>query len=237
MKETYYFSHDYNARNDRKMQRLIMKQGVEGVGIFWCIVEMLYEEGGSMLLSECERIAFELRTDCERINFVLLESELFENDGKTFWSNSVLDRLNKRKEKSVKAKESADKRWAYATALRLECDCNAIKDSKPKETKPKETENAGKTEEEILKEIFEQYKDYFSGYSIKEHCGRLLNTTPETLEKLMAYFLLVNGKQMTVECKTKYAAEKYFINWAKKEANKQEVLNNYNRIFKPKPKQ
>ena len=237
MKETYYFSHDYNARNDRKMQRLIMKQGVEGVGIFWCIVEMLYEEGGSMLLSECERIAFELRTDCERINFVLLESELFENDGKTFWSNSVLDRLNKRKEKSVKAKESADKRWAYANALRLECDGNAIKDSKPKETKPKETENAGKTEEEILKEIFEQYKDYFSGYSIKEHCGRILNTTPETLEKLMAYFLLVNGKQMTVECKTKYAAEKYFINWAKKEANKQEVLNNYNRIFKPKPKQ
>jgi len=195
MKETYYFSHDYNARNDRKMQRLIMKQGVEGVGIFWCIVEMLYEEGGSMLLSECERISFELRTDCERINFVLLESELFENDGKTFWSNSVLDRLNKRKEKSVKAKESADKRWAYANALRLECDGNAIKDSKPKET------------------------------------------TPETLEKLMAYFLLVNGKQMTVECKTKYAAEKYFINWAKKEANKQEVLNNYNRIFKPKPKQ
>ena len=237
MKETYYFSHDYNARNDRKMQRLIMKQGVEGVGIFWCIVEMLYEEGGSMLLSECERIAFELRTDCERINFVLLESELFENDGKTFWSNSVLDRLNKRKEKSVKAKESADKRWAYANALRLECDGNAIKDSKPKETKPKETENAGKTEEEILKEIFEQYKDYFSGYSIKEHCGRILNTTPETLEKLMAYFLLVNGKQMTVECKTKYAAGKYFINWAKKEANKQEVLNNYNRIFKPKPKQ
>lgn len=237
MKETYYFSHDYNARNDRKMQRLIMKQGVEGVGIFWCIVEMLYEEGGSMLLSECERIAFELRTDCERINFVLLESELFENDGKTFWSNSVLDRLNKRKEKSVKAKESADKRWAYANALRLECDGNAIKDSKPKETKPKETENAGKTEEEILKEIFEQYKDYFSGYSIKEHCGRLLNTTPETLEKLMAYFLLVNGKQMTVECKTKYAAEKYFINWAKREANKQEALNNYNRIFKPKPKQ
>ena len=100
-----------------------------------------------------------------------------------------------------------------------------------------EQSNSGKTEQEILEDVFNEYKDYFSGYSIKEHCGRLLNTTPETLEKLMAYFLLVNGKQMTVECKTKYAAEKYFINWAKKEANKQEVLNNYNRIFKPKPKQ
>ena len=80
-----------------------------------------------------------MRTDCERINFVLFESELFDNDGKTFWSNSVLDRLNKRKEKSVKAKESADKRWAYANALRLGCDGNAIKDSKPKETKQKDT--------------------------------------------------------------------------------------------------
>ena len=157
MKETYYFSHDYNARNDRKMQRLIMKQGVDGVGIFWCIVEMLYEEGGSMLLSECERIAFELRTDCERINFVLLESELFENDGKTFWSNSVLDRLNKRKEKSVKAKESADKRWAYANALRLECDGNAIKDSKPKEKKEKFEFSFEFLKDEPISVIFDEW--------------------------------------------------------------------------------
>ena len=164
MKETYYFSHDYNARNDRKMQRLIMKQGVEGVGIFWCIVEMLYEEGGSMLLSECERISFELRTDCERINFVLLESELFDNDGKTFWSNSVLDRLNKRKEKSVKAKESADKRWAYANALRLECDGNAIKDSKPKETKEKKEFDLSFLENnQEISVAFKEWLDYRQG--------------------------------------------------------------------------
>lgn len=98
-------------------------------------------------------------------------------------------------------------------------------------------DNFGKTEAEILTEIFEGYKEYLTSETVRVHSGRLLNTTPETLEKLMAYFLLVNGKQMTVECKTKYAAEKYFINWAKKEANKQEALNNYNRIFKPKPKQ
>ena len=98
-------------------------------------------------------------------------------------------------------------------------------------------ENAGKTEAEIYGEIFDAHKDYLTSETVRVHSGRLLNTTTETMDKLMAYFLYSKGKQMTVECKNKFAAEGYFLNWAKKEANKQEALDNYNRIFKPKPKQ
>jgi len=41
-KDTYYFSHDYNCRNDEKIKRLLRKHGMCGYGIFWSIVEDLY---------------------------------------------------------------------------------------------------------------------------------------------------------------------------------------------------
>ena len=42
MKKMYYFQHDYNARNDPKLQALIVEMGVAGIGIYWCLVEMLF---------------------------------------------------------------------------------------------------------------------------------------------------------------------------------------------------
>jgi len=128
-KDTYYFSHDYNSRNDPKMVLLFMKHGVIGIGIYWCIVEMMYEQGGYLMQSECERIAFELRTDYDLVSSVIA-CNLFERDEEKFWSTSVLKRLKTRKDKSIKAKESADKRWANANALRTESDANAIKERK-----------------------------------------------------------------------------------------------------------
>ena len=41
-KDTFYFSHDYNARNDEKIKMLIRKHGMIGYGVFWAIVEDLY---------------------------------------------------------------------------------------------------------------------------------------------------------------------------------------------------
>lgn len=133
-KETFYFSHDFNARGDRKMVNLLMTCGIEGVGIYWCIVEMLFEEGGYLMRTECERIAFELRTECERIEKVI-NSSLFSGDNDRFWSESVLRRLEIRKEKSKTARESANYRWDNAKPMRTHSDSNAIKESKLKENK------------------------------------------------------------------------------------------------------
>lgn len=130
-KDTFYFSHDYNSRGDRKMVNLLMKAGVAGIGIYWCIVEMLYEEGGYLMLSECERIAFELRTDSELVQSVI-DSSLFEKDSEKFWSESVLRRIDKRKEKSAKTRESALSRWNNANALRTNSESNAIKGKESK---------------------------------------------------------------------------------------------------------
>jgi len=80
---------------------------MEGVGIFWCLIEMLYEENGYLSLSLCERIANALRTHSDIIKSLINNYDLFKNDGERFWSESVLRRLNERQEKSEKARKSA----------------------------------------------------------------------------------------------------------------------------------
>jgi hypothetical protein len=135
-KETFYFSHDYNSRNDPKMVSLLMKTGVVGIGVYWCIIEMLYEQGGYIQIEECERIAFELRTENELV-LKIIESNLFGRNKEMFWSESVIRRLNVRKVKSARARESANYRWNDANGMRTQSDSNAIKESKGKESKGK----------------------------------------------------------------------------------------------------
>lgn len=109
-KSAFYFSHDYYARMDGKMVKLAMKHGMAGIGVYWCIVEMLYEESGYMP-REYERISFELRTDTNVVQDIVEESKLFEFDDENFWSKSVLARLQERCDKSEKARKSIQARW------------------------------------------------------------------------------------------------------------------------------
>ena len=112
MKE--YFSHDYNARNDRKLTKLKVCHKMTGLGVYWSIIEMLYEENGKILLGDILMISDELRTDPEVVESVIKDFDLFEKDRKYFWSDSVLKRLKIRDEKSDQARkaglESARKR-------------------------------------------------------------------------------------------------------------------------------
>ena len=129
-----FFSHDLHGRNDGKLQRVLMKHGLKGIGAFWCIIEMLYENEGVLMRTECERIAFELRVDCDFILSMIDDFDLFQNDGDVFYSKSVLNRLETINAKRDKAKKSAEMRWGYANALRTQSDGNAVKESKEKKS-------------------------------------------------------------------------------------------------------
>jgi len=129
-----FFSHDLHGRNDGKLQRVLMKHGLKGIGAFWCIIEMLYENEGVLMRTECERIAFELRVDCDFILSMIDDFDLFQNDGDIFYSKSVLNRLETINAKRDKAKKSAEMRWGYANALRTQSDGNAVKESKEKKS-------------------------------------------------------------------------------------------------------
>lgn len=141
-KDTFYFSHDYNVRYDEKIKLLIRKHGMLGYGIFWAIIEDLYNNANALRL-DCEGIAFDLRTDESVIKSIIYDFDLFIIEDDFFGSLSVERRLNERQEKTSKARESALKRWGKkiddANAMRTQCDGNAIKERKRKERKENKT--------------------------------------------------------------------------------------------------
>lgn len=141
-KETFYFSHDYNTRADSKIKRLLVKHGYEGYGLFWAIIEDLYNNANALPL-DYESIAYDLRTDYEKVKSIINDFDLFTVTDEKFSSESVGRRLEERNQKSVKAREIANKRWGKpetdAKALRDGCVGNAIKESKVKESKGKES--------------------------------------------------------------------------------------------------
>ena len=123
MAESYYFSHDYNARADDKIKALIRKHGMTGYGIWWAIVEDLYNNANALRL-DCDGIAYDLRTHSEIVESIIHDFDLFVIDGNNFGSLSVQKRLDERDLKSKKASESARRRW---DGMRTHSGCMAWK--------------------------------------------------------------------------------------------------------------
>jgi len=167
-KDTFYFSHDYNSRNDEKIKFLLRKHGITGYGLFWAIIEDLYNNANA-LRTDYDGIAFDYRIDTDIVKSVINDFDLFVFDSETFGSLSVQKRLDERDTKSIKARQSASKRWTNANAMRTQCDGNAIKESKVKEKK----ENKGKESKEVLfpfdSDNFKKYWSLWVEYKKVQH--------------------------------------------------------------------
>jgi len=141
-KDTFYFSHDYNARQDEKIKRLIRKHGMLGYGIFWSIIEDLYNNT-NVLRTDYEGIAYELRVETNTLISIINDFDLFCFEGEMFGSESIEKRLKERNEKSKKAIDSINARWekhrlskgSDTNVLQTYYDSNTIKERKGKEIK------------------------------------------------------------------------------------------------------
>jgi len=137
-KDTFYFSHDYNTRADDKIKGLIRKHGMTGYGVFWAIVEDLYNNANA-LRTDYEGIAYDLRVDAEMVKSIINDYDLFCFENGSFGSTSIEKRLDERNNKSGKARESALKRWNKvkedANAMPTHSERNAIKERKGKDIK------------------------------------------------------------------------------------------------------
>jgi hypothetical protein len=136
--ESFYFSHNYNSRSDSKIKKLLHKHGLLGYGLYWAIIEDLYNNANALQL-HYESIAYELRTDEDKVKSIIHDFDLFVIDKDCFSSNGVKRRLEERKDKSTKASNSAKKRWnkseRNADAMRTHSEGNPIKEKKGKEMK------------------------------------------------------------------------------------------------------
>ena len=117
---------------------------MSGIGLYWCIVECLYENNGYLDLDQINLLAYELRVDKKLIEDLIDNYDLFKKNKKSFYSKSVLQRLEKINEISRKNKENANKRWANKKGSQSESDSNATAlrpKCKEKEKKIKENKN------------------------------------------------------------------------------------------------
>lgn len=116
MKETYYFSHDCNARNDVKILKLRRHLGMEGYGIYWAIIEMLREDPNYTLqIKYIDEIAFSLSVKTEILNSVINDFELFTIDEECFYSERLMRSMEKyqniKNNKSNAGKKGMNKRY------------------------------------------------------------------------------------------------------------------------------
>ena len=146
MKDSYYFSHDYNARNDEKIKNLLREHSMVGYGLFWAIVEELYNNANAMR-THYKGIAYDLRSDEHLVKSVVEDFGLFVIKDGFFMSTSIQRRIEQREEKSAKAKGSAEIRWKKSkeeNANASEKHANASKNDAIKERK----ERKGKKDDE-----------------------------------------------------------------------------------------
>jgi hypothetical protein len=151
MKETPYFSHDYNPSNDPKMSALISEYGAVGYGIFWCIIEMMHQEDTHKLplkqyiyiaiTKQMQASAKQNQVDAEQVESIIkhciLVCELFVSEGDLFYSNRVMRNFDKRAEISEK-RSFAGKQGAIAKQMQASAKQNLAKPSKGNKKKEKE---------------------------------------------------------------------------------------------------
>jgi len=93
-----------------KIKKLNAKYPVIGYGIFFRIVELLYQSDGK-LEYDLDFLAMELNYDKETIKRVVEDFELFNVTDQVITNRRVTEGLREITEKSGKAKASADARW------------------------------------------------------------------------------------------------------------------------------
>jgi hypothetical protein len=181
----YYFPHDYNARHDPKLEQLRLEIGPVGDGIYWDLVEMMYEQHGCLKIKDIPLFAKILNTTAELVEKVVKNSELFTLNGHFFYSESLTRRLKHINTKRRKAKASAKKRWD-ANALPTQCEGNAIKERKGKEIK--EIKESKERIEELTKTV---NQNHFNSLS-------LTNEKPKQTEAERKALLNEQARQLGV---------------------------------------
>ena len=183
MKITYY-PHDCDAQHDPKIIKMISELGWESYGLYHALLEDLCKEAPDHKLHmQCDCIAWAKHTQCELVNKIINNYDLFIIEDDYFSSKRMNENVKIIKQKSDHGRMAAQKRWGNnAYAMQVQCEPNTIKVNKKKEKESKEDKKnksnirAGKFknqvfefkssyDEEMLNEFFEYWTEPNKSYS------------------------------------------------------------------------
>jgi len=195
MKETYYFSHDYNASQDPKIMSLVAKCGLSGIGMYWILIEILHQQPESKINREIydDYIDFYGRIDAEnehllnKIKDVLIDVGLFvEQDGFIF-SKRVLE--NKKQREILSEKRSfAGKKSAEARRNNTSVEQVLNKRQQGKERKGKERKDNNSEPSSLISENQLSLNDLYGKLGLPEKPKRQVNKWQDEAANAVQYF-------------------------------------------------
>jgi len=223
-KDSFYFPHDYNSRNDVKCLFLRQQLGMEGYGIFWFLVESLSESGGVLPLKIIPVLAMQMQVPDVKVNAVINNFELFVIHEESFFSVRLNEHLELRKTLSEMGKLGVKIREAKREALRGALSdplSNKRKGKEIKESKLKES-NSDKSPLKIISFKYWTEKEFVDDIEKNKSDANkdLLNTFFKYWKELSPAGKMKFQLEKTWE--TKLRIEKWAQNqnkWSKKDKN------------------
>ena len=106
-KNTYYFQHDSNAREDDKIVALRMDKGAAGYGIYWLLLELLSTSPDCEFERNYNKVGFVLHESAKDVKSVIEDYGLFQytEDEQRFYSRRMTEQMeiiNEMREKNSK---------------------------------------------------------------------------------------------------------------------------------------
>lgn len=163
-KDTFYFSHDYNAANDTKILFLRHQLGMEGYGIYWFLIEQLANSGGRLPIDLIPVLSMQMHTSETKVNGVVFNFNLFVIEEGEFKSVRLDNHLLLRNNLSESGKKGALNRWKNGVAIGGAIGEGNAKERKVKEIKVKEINILDDFINKIPKQLLGDEYDNFVGY-------------------------------------------------------------------------
>ena len=178
--DSFWFRHDCNANTDAKMLKIQSKYGWAGYGMFWFLVESLYNNDGR-LDADAMRMLCQRNAIADDFPDFCVEIELLKRDNGFYFSERLDEEIDNRVAKSAAARASAEKRWHNKKEDKS--NANAMLEEK-------------RREEKNNKQVSSKMKSWISRNgvdSVDGYIDRMINDTCETCVK-KAWKKFENGR-------------------------------------------
>jgi hypothetical protein len=205
--KSYYFSHDGNAHNDIKIQFMCSDLGMEGYGIFWFLIEALFDAGGYLPLKMVKILAKQMNVSEPKAMAVVSNYDLFEISEENFYSNRLLQHFEQRKLLSNCGKRGAKIKWdGVANGV-----ANGVAIDTPMAIKRKGKEKKGKEIKELI--IDHLPENYIESVQMQLYILHKKRLEREIILSMWEAFKLEKLKSEKYFKETD--AYKHFVNWIK----------------------
>ena len=108
--KAFYFKHSTTETHSLKYRKFIRKCGIEGMGIYWALVEVLIQEGGSYPSVDLDDLADYVYTTPAKLKKVIATLNDLTIENGELVSEYASEKLQEVKERSEKASRAANTR-------------------------------------------------------------------------------------------------------------------------------